>query len=137
GPGPPPPEPALAPFARAAEGRKRADDPGLERRNEAANVRGPALEIEHQVGDPLSRTVVGELPAAAGGEDREPGFEQLLRPRAGAGGVERRMLEKPHELAGVAPRDRVRARIHGRERRRIRDEPLAAAPFPPAPTPAP
>src|SRR5262245_46838578 len=55
----------LAAFTVDAEGCERADDPFLERDNEAAHVTAATLEIEHQVDDALARAVIGELPAAA------------------------------------------------------------------------
>ena len=56
----------VAPLAAHLEGRERADDPFLERGDEAAHVRAAALEVEHDIGDALAGTVIGELPAAAG-----------------------------------------------------------------------
>ena len=58
-------DPVLAPLAAHVERRQRADDPFLQRRDEAAHVRAAALEVEHHIGDALARAVIGELPAAA------------------------------------------------------------------------
>ena len=72
---------SLAPLAAHVEGGERADDPFLERGDEAAHVRRAALEIEHHIADPLAGAVIGELAAAAGGVDREARLDQLLRLR--------------------------------------------------------
>src|SRR5262249_58442385 len=84
------PDAILPPLARHVESRERADDPFLERGDEAPHVRTTALEIEHHIGHPLAGTMIGELPAAAGHMDRKARRDQLLGPRAGAGGIERR-----------------------------------------------
>src|SRR2546425_7281037 len=80
--------------------------------------------------------MVGEWPAAAGGKCRKFGFEQFLRPGAGARGIERRVLDEPYELGGAILRDRLRAGSHHGERRRIGHERPAAAPFRRRPRPA-
>ena len=53
-----------------------------------------SVEVEHDVGDALARPVIGVLPAAAALVDRQAlWLEQVFGPRAGAGGVERRVLQ--------------------------------------------
>ena len=37
----------------------------------------PSLEVEHHIGHPLAGAVIGELPAAPGGKQRETGIEQV------------------------------------------------------------
>src|SRR5262249_15209404 len=97
----------VAALALDVEGGERADDPFFERDDEAAHVAAAALEVEHQVDDALARPVIGELPAAADPMHREARLDQLLRPRAGAGGVERRGGgPPPHARRGAAPRGR-------------------------------
>ena len=66
----------------------------------AAQVGPAALQVEHDIADPLARPVIGVLAAAPGGEDREAvRRQQIGRLGAGAGGVERRVLEQPDQLA--------------------------------------
>ncbi len=61
----------LAPLAAHVEGVQRADDPVLQRRDEDPEVALAAVEVEHDIGHPLARPVIGHLPAAAGLEDGE------------------------------------------------------------------
>src|SRR6185437_7945033 len=85
----PHPDPAVAPPALDVEARQRPDYPLFEPPHMATDVApmpsaiGP-LQIEHDIGDPLSRPVIGVLPAAAALVDRQaPGIEQIFGPRAG------------------------------------------------------
>ena len=91
-------DPVVAPLARDIECGERADDPFLQRGDKAADVRAAALEIEHDVGDPLAGAVIGQLPAAPAFVDRKPRVEQVSRLGAGARGIERRMLEQPDQF---------------------------------------
>ena len=129
--GPPHPDAdaILAALAAHAEGRKGADDPFLQRHHEAAYVRSPALEVEHHIGDPLAGAVIGELPTAAGAMHGEACLNQFLRPCAGAGGVERRMLKEPHQLRCGAVGNRSCARRHRGDGVLVADEIGAHAPF--------
>ena len=81
-----------------------------------AHVGPAALEVEHHIGDPLAGSVIGELAAAPGAKDREARVDQVAVLGAGAGGVERRMLEEPDALGRGSVRDRVGARFHLRQR---------------------
>src|SRR5215467_583879 len=94
------------------EGRERADQPFLQVGHEPAQVAAAPLEVEHRVGDALARPMIGELAAAAGGKHRKSRLNKMLGPGAGAGRVERGMLDKPDELAGLAGRDGGSARVH-------------------------
>ena len=123
------PDAVVAPLAAHIEGGQRADDPFFDGGDEAAHVRRAALEIEHDIADPLAGAVIGELAAASGGVDRKARVDQLLRPRRGAGGVERRVLEEPDQLARFAARDCFDARVHGGERSVVADAFVAHAPF--------
>ena len=114
---------------------QRPDEPFLEIGDVAAHVAAAPLEIEHEVDDALAGPVIGELPAASGVEHGKAPVEEILRPRAGAGGVEGRVLEEPDELAFGAGRDGGGPRIHRGERllvgdRRGRDPPRRPAPVP-------
>ena len=74
---------------------------------------GPAaLEVEHDVSDPLPGSVIGELAAAAGAMDRKAGFDEVALLRAGSGGVKRRMLDQPDALGRGSARDRLGSRLH-------------------------
>src|SRR5215472_18512115 len=71
GPAHPDADPVVAPLALDPQFRKGADDPFLERRHESPHVRASPPQIKHDIGDPLARTVIGELPAAARCMNRE------------------------------------------------------------------
>ena len=101
----------------------------------AAYVASPSLQIEHDIGDALPRSVIGVLPAAAGAMHRQARrVEQILRPRAGPGGVERRVLQQPHQLSRCALADRRDPGFHFRHgflvgHQLVADPPLDAAGF--------
>ena len=78
GRGDPDADAVLAPLAAHIEGGERADEPLLQRRDEAAHVRRAALQVEHHIGHALAGPVIGELPAAAGLVDREARLDQVL-----------------------------------------------------------
>ena len=60
---------------------------------------GPApLEIEHDVSDALAGPVIRELASTAAFVDREAGLDHVAGVCAGAGSVERRVLQEPNEL---------------------------------------
>ena len=80
--------------------------------------RAAALQVEHDIGDPLAGAVIGVLAAAAAAEHREPvRVEQIVGPCAGAGGVERRVFEQPDQFAGAARRGSPRRAFHRGDRR--------------------
>ena len=82
------------PLARNIEGSQRFDYPGLKITYESAHVAASLLQVEHDVGDPLAGSVIGELPAAPCAVDRKTVRLQEVRvPGAGSGGVERRMFQ--------------------------------------------
>ena len=83
------------------------------RRDEGTHIGPPALEIEHHIGHPLSRPVIGVFAAAAGRVHLEPvGRNQVLGLGAGAGRVERRMLNQPDQLVGLARGNAPGLRFH-------------------------
>src|SRR5262249_20078592 len=98
-------DPVLSALATDVEGRERADQPFLQVCHEPAHVPATPLQVKHHVGDALARPVISELAAAAGGKHRKPRLDEVLGPGAGPGRVERRMLDKPHQLVGLAGRD--------------------------------
>ena len=108
---------ALAPDIEAGEG---ADDPFLKVMDIAAQVRPARPQIDHGIGDPLARPVIGELAAAAGAVDREAAWlQQVALARAGASGIERGMLQQPDPAAGLARLHGRHMGLHGRHRFRV------------------
>jgi len=87
------------------EGRERADQPFLKVGHEPAHVAAAPPEIKHRIGDALARPVIGELAAAAGGKHRKPRLHKVLGPGARPRRVERRMLDQPDQLTGLAGRN--------------------------------
>ncbi len=68
--------------------------------------------------------MVGVLAAPAGVEDgKAAGVQQVVGLGRDAGGVERRVLQQPDELAGAVLGDRLYPRLHGRQGVRIGDLP--------------
>ena len=84
--GPPDPDAdaILAALAAHVEGVERADDPFFQAGHIGAHVRPPPLQVEHHIGHPLAGAVIGELAAAAGGEQRKARIEQVAFLAAGA-----------------------------------------------------
>ena len=80
----------LARFADDAERAERVDQPAFQRGDIGAHVWAAALEVEHDIGHPLPRPMVGILPAPSGPMDGKARVQQVAVPGAGAGGVERR-----------------------------------------------
>ena len=120
----------LAPFAAHVEGGERADDPLFKCRDEGADILAPPLQVEHHISDPLAWPMIGVFAAAPGGEHREAvGLDQVLDAGAGAGGVERRVLDQPDHLAGGAASDRFGTRLHHGKRIRIGGEAGFDPPF--------
>ena len=123
-------DPALAPLAAHVEAGEGADDPVLEVGHVAPHVLPALAQVEHGVGHPLAGPVIGVLPAAAGGMDGQAQrLQQVLRLAAGAGGVERRVLQQPDQLAGPAGADVGDPCFHGRQglvvgHRAVRDSPF-------------
>src|SRR6516164_8504707 len=105
--------PAGAPLAADAKMRECADHPLLEPVHMAAHIAIAAVEIEHDIGNALPGSVIGVAAAAAGPVHRqESRVEQVFLARAGPGGVERRVLEEPHELGCRAGADCRDPRLH-------------------------
>ena len=65
GPRDPDADAVLAPLAANIEAGERRDHPGLERRDEGADILAPALQVEHHIGNALAGAMIGELAAAA------------------------------------------------------------------------
>jgi hypothetical protein len=129
GPRDPDADALLAPLAAHVESVERADQPFLQSRHIAAHVRRAVLEVQHQIDHALAGAVIGELSAAPGLENGKARLNEVARLRAGACGVEGRMLEQPDKLARLAFRDRGSACLHHGECVVIGYEPFAYAPF--------
>src|SRR4029079_10510859 len=114
-------DPARTAFSADPEMGEGRDQPFLEITNIAAQICAPApLQIEHHVSAPLARSVIGELPAAAGLENGKPLWvEQMLGPGAGAGGVKRRVLQQPDQLRRMTGSDACDPPLHGLYRVRV------------------
>ena len=119
----------VAPFAADIEGGQRIDDPLLDGGDEAADVRRAALEVEHDIADPLAGAVIGELAAASGHVDWKSRLDQFGRPCRRAGGVEGGVLEEPDQFRRLATGDRFGARGHGCKRGVIGHGRIAYQPF--------
>src|SRR5690606_41267410 len=75
-------------LALDAEDRQRINHPAFERSDEGSNVTDPAAHVEHDIDDPLTRTVIGELPSTARSVHGESVWvDQVLPSSAGAGSV--------------------------------------------------
>jgi hypothetical protein len=99
--------------ARHPERGQRGDDPFFQPADEGADVAAPAIEVEHHIGHALARPVIGVLPAAPGGEDRQTvGVVQIGRPGRYAGRVKRRVFQQPDAFARPTGRDVGHPRLH-------------------------
>ena len=99
----PDPDPVLPPLAADVEGIEGGDEPGLQGRHVAAQVRRAAVEVQHHIGHPLAGAVIGVLPSPPRPVDRETvGLDEVRLLGRGAGRVERRMLHQPDHLAAPA-----------------------------------
>src|SRR5579863_3496714 len=119
----------LARLARHAEKTKRVDQPGFESADKGAHIRPSALQIKHHISDALAGPMIGELAAAPRAENRKARVDEIALLRARAGGVERRMFEKPHAFGRLASGDLFDARLHGGDGVIVRDEAGRREPF--------
>jgi hypothetical protein len=102
----------------------------FERGDEGAHVLAPALQVEHDVGDPLARPMIGVFAAASGREDREAvGVDQVFDTGAGAGGVKRRVLDQPDQLGCGTGADRLGTCFHQGKRIGVAGQAGLDAPF--------
>jgi hypothetical protein len=125
-------DPALAPLGAHVEAGEGADGPVLEIGHEAADVLLAGAQVEHGIDHPLARPMIGVLPAAPCDMNRKAHrLQQVGRLGTGAGGVERRMLEQPDQLAGPTGADVGHPRFHGRQGFVIGNEPVGDSPFRP------
>jgi hypothetical protein len=73
--------------------------------------------------------VIRELASAAALVDGEASVDHVSVVRAGAGGVERRVLEEPNELRRPSGSDRDCPSLHRRDRVFVGNQGIADAPF--------
>ena len=96
---------------------QRIDHPGFQCRDEGPHIAAAALEIEHDIGDPLSRPVIGVFAATARPVNRKPARRQQVRLiGAGSCGIERRVFDQPDQLVGRSPCDGFGTAFHERHR---------------------
>ena len=101
------PEPDLsaAAFGSNIEIGQCADEPFLERPNEGSDVPAAAIQVQHDIGDPLARTMIGELTPASGPERGEAcRVKQILIARTRSCRIEGRMLQQPNLFRMLVPR---------------------------------
>ena len=92
-------------------------------------VVSPAGEIEHDVGDLLSRTMPCVAAAAPGAVDRNvSGIDEFVIPRARSRREEARMFEQPYRLRRLAGANAGSRLFHGAHRIRIVHRPVAHLP---------
>ena len=99
----PNPDAIAAPLALDTESRQGRDDPRLQSANESAKIGAPAIEIEHDIGDALARSMIGELAATAAFMHRKTRLQEVSRPRRCPRRIERRMFEEPDEFRRRCP----------------------------------
>ena len=85
-----------------AEFGEKFDDDGLQCRHKRAYAQSDAVEIQQWVGDELTGSVVGNLPAANGLNDRNvAGIEHVLGFAGQSLGIDRRMLQQSQFVGRV------------------------------------
>ena len=94
---------------------KSRQHPRLKTSDKPAQVASVASEGEDHINDPLSRPVIGILPASPGGIDRvASGLQEFLGARPRTRRVKRRMLQKPDELWAFSLAHFLVVVLHGR-----------------------
>src|ERR1700730_6050791 len=95
----PDPWTAFAPLAWNAVIAKRLDDPSFKAVYVTAHIAPALVEVQQDVGDELTRPVIGILSAAAGGVHwKARGIEQVCVPGACPCCIKWRVLQKPYEF---------------------------------------
>ena len=97
--------------------------------DETAHVAAALLQVEHDIADPLARTVIGVPSPAPRLDDIEPRIEQFGAIGTGPGRIDRGMFEQPDQFARCAFGDRMIARSHAFERGAVVDPARLGAPF--------
>ena len=130
GPAHPHPDPVLPALAADVEGIEGGDDPGLQGRHVAAQVRRAAVQVQHHIGHALAGAVIGVLPSPPRPMDRETvGLDEVRLLGRGSRRVERRVLHEPDHLPRLPGSDRLGAGLHEGDGlliadRLVRDRPL-------------
>ena len=116
-------------FAFDIESCQGGDDPGFEGGDESPQVGLASLQIEHDVGDALTWTVVGELAAAARLVNGKTPRYQITSAGGGSCCVKRRMFKQKYGLGRAAFRNRFGACFHAANHLVIRREPIEYMPL--------
>ena len=117
-------------LALHAQLRQGIDDQPFQRRNVGAHVAEAATDVEHDIADALSGTMIGVLAAATGAVDGKASpIQEIAVSGAGAGRVERGVLQQPDQLARGAGSDGIDAGGHDRASRLIGHKPARDEPF--------
>lgn len=117
-------------FSLHTEAIESVDGPCLKEGYERPDVPKMPSHIEHDIDDPLTRSVIGVLAATACCVDGKPRrFQQVLRLGACACGIEGRVLAEPDKLAGRASTDLCCALFHESDRAWVVDWSTAYGPF--------
>src|SRR5262249_56032142 len=103
--------------------------PRLERPHEGPHVAAAARQVEHDIGDPLAWTMIGEAPAASGLEH----WEAVRRDQLGwicarAGRVEGRVLQQPDAFTRSSEGDCRGSLLHESDGLRIGDRSIPPHP---------
>ena len=130
GPAHPHPDPVLPALAADVEGIEGGDEPGLQGRHVAAQVRRAAVQVQHHVGHALAGAVIGVLPSPPRPMDRETvGLDEVRLLGRGSRRVERRVLHEPDQLPRLPGSDRLGAGLHEGDGLLIADRLVRDRPF--------
>ena len=114
----PEPDPIGPPLGWKAERGERKDQPLLDPVHQGMNVvrcdsAMATTEIEHEIGDALTGSMICPLSAAPGPEDRKRArIDEIIRARRSAGRVHGRMFKKPDKVACRSLADGLNPRLH-------------------------
>src|SRR5262249_7951096 len=103
--------------------------PFLQTDDKPTDIRAAALEIKHDISDPLPGAVIGQLPAAAALKYWKTWIEYVGKVRACARRVERGMFQQPNEFIRPSGGDFSCSRVHESDGVIVRDGGIAHAPF--------
>src|SRR5262245_18456844 len=95
----------LAALAADVEGGEGADNPLLQRGDIGAHIWSALLEVKHHIHDPLAGAVIRDLTAAPALKYRKSRLQEVAGLAAGAGRVERGMLQQPDQFGCIPGRD--------------------------------
>lgn len=103
----------------------------FQRRHEGPDILATPLEVEHHVGHPLARPVVGVLSGrGAAGVNREAaGLDEVAGVGAGTGGIKGRVLDEPDQFSRARLRNGGDTFLHEGDGALVVDEASLDAPF--------